>query len=44
MAVNAQSVSQQQAFWSPSGFAKMTAALVANIRAAARGMNATSSL
>lgn len=44
MAVNAQSVSQQQAFWSQSGFAKMTAALVADIRAATRGVHATSSL
>jgi hypothetical protein len=44
MAVNAQSVYQQQAFWSQSGFAKMTAALVAKISAAARGMNAISPL
>jgi hypothetical protein len=42
--VNAQSVHHQQAFWSQSVFAKMAAALVANIRAATRGMNATSSL
>jgi hypothetical protein len=44
MGVNAQSVRHQQAFWSQSVFAKMAAALLANIRAAMRGMNATSSL